>query len=63
MDIKVMSFNPYDSRYFYVDNTFALFIKEKDKNVPYFAALINDITKCQQFTCKVLKIKKQKLKQ
>ena len=47
MDIKVMSFNPYESRYFYVDNTFALFIKEKDKNVPYFAALINDITKCQ----------------
>lgn len=32
-------------RYFYLDDTFALFLKEKEKDTPYFAAKINDITK------------------
>jgi hypothetical protein len=34
-------------RHFNVDNTFALFIREKGKTQPYFAARINDITKFQ----------------
>ncbi|MBQ9267335.1 MAG: hypothetical protein IJ217_03550 [Clostridia bacterium] len=32
-------------RHFYVDDTFAMFLKEADKDVPYFAAKISDITK------------------
>lgn len=34
-------------REFYLDDTFAIFLIEEDKNVPYFAGLINDITKFQ----------------
>jgi hypothetical protein len=34
-------------RYFYVDNTFSLFLREKGKEMPYFAARIEDITKFQ----------------
>ena len=34
-------------RYFYVDNTFALFLREKDKELPYFAAKISDIKQFQ----------------
>ena len=34
-------------RYFYVDNTFAIFLQEKGKSKPYFAGRINDITKFQ----------------
>ena len=37
-----------EKRYFYFDDTFALFIKEKDKDVPYFAARIDDINKYQE---------------
>ncbi|MDO4283166.1 MAG: hypothetical protein Q4D02_05955 [Clostridia bacterium] len=36
-----------EPRYFYVDDTFAIFIREKGKDVPYFAARIEDITKFQ----------------
>ena len=32
-------------REFFLDDTFAIFLIEEDKNVPYFAARINDITK------------------
>lgn len=35
------------SRYFYVDDTFAIFLKEKEQDVPYFAGRIQDITKFQ----------------
>ena len=35
-------------RYFYFNDTFALFIKEKNKDVPYFAARVDDINKYQQ---------------
>ena len=35
-------------RYFYLDDTFAIFLKEKDKDKPYFAARIDDITKFQK---------------
>ena len=34
-------------RYFYVDNTFAIFLREKGKSKPYFAGRIDDITKFQ----------------
>ena len=34
-------------RYFYVDDTFALFLREKGKEKPYFAGRIEDITKFQ----------------
>lgn len=36
-----------EPRKFFVDDTFAIFLIEKDKNTPYFAGLINDITKFQ----------------
>ena len=35
------------ARYFYVDDTFALFIRQKGKKLPYFAGKIEDITKYQ----------------
>lgn len=34
-------------RYFYVDDTFAVFLREKGKEKPYFAGRIEDITKFQ----------------
>ena len=34
-------------RYFYVDDTFAIFLKEGGKEMPYFAGRIEDITKFQ----------------
>ncbi len=34
-----------EPRYFYVDDTFAIFLKEKGKEMPYFAGRINNITK------------------
>jgi len=38
---------PEEKREFLVDDTFAIFLIEEDKDVPYFAAKINDITKFQ----------------
>ena len=37
-----------EHRYFYYNDTFALFIKEKNKDVPYFAARVDDINKYQE---------------
>jgi len=34
-------------RYFYVDDTFAIFLREAGKTLPYFAARVDDITKFQ----------------
>ena len=34
-------------RYFYVDKTFAIFLKEASKDKPYFAARVDDIRKFQ----------------
>ena len=34
-------------RFFYFDDTFVIFLKEKDKKSPYFALRVNDITKFQ----------------
>ena len=36
-----------EPRYFYVDDTFAIFLREKGKSKPYFAGRIEDITKFQ----------------
>lgn len=36
-----------EPRYFYVDDTFAIFLKEKGKSKPYFAGRVDDITKFQ----------------
>jgi hypothetical protein len=36
-----------EPRYFYVDDTFAMFLREKGKSKPYFAARVDDITKFQ----------------
>ncbi len=36
-----------EPRYFYLDDTFAIFLKEEGKDVPYFAGRIQDITKFQ----------------
>ena len=38
---------PEEPRYFYVDDTFAIFLREKGKSMPYFAGRIEDITKFQ----------------
>ena len=35
-------------RYFYLDDTFAMFLKEETQNIPYFAARIDNVTKYQQ---------------
>ena len=36
-----------EPREFYIDDTFVIFLIEEDKQAPYFAGLINDITKFQ----------------
>ena len=44
IDIKPIKETP---RYFYIDDTFAIFLREKGKELPYFAGRIEDITKFQ----------------
>ena len=47
-DIKTTAMpNEEEKRYFNVDNTFALFLKEEGKDRPYFTARIDDIRKYQ----------------
>lgn len=36
-----------EPRYFYVDDTFAIFLREKGQEMPYFAGRVQDITKFQ----------------
>lgn len=36
-----------EPRYFYLDDTFVIFLREKGKDLPYFAGRIEDITKFQ----------------
>ena len=36
-----------EPRYFYVDDTFAIFLRERGREMPYFAGRIEDITKFQ----------------
>ncbi len=38
---------PAEKREFFIDDTFAIFLKEEGKDTPYLAGLINDITKFQ----------------
>ena len=48
--MKVTSMAPIEEpeyRYFYLDDTYAMFLKENDKDVPYFAALIANIENYQ----------------
>lgn len=51
MEILATAYEPpikkEEPRYFYVDDTFAIFFREKGKAKPYFAGRINDITKFQ----------------
>ena len=35
---------PIGKRYFNLNDKFTMFLKEKDKDIPYFAANIEDIT-------------------
>ena len=42
-----IEFEPEEKREFFIDNTFAIFLIEEEKHTPYFAGLINDITKFQ----------------
>ena len=42
-----MEYEPEEKREFFLDDTFALFLIESGKDTPYFAALIDDITKFQ----------------
>lgn len=47
--VKFSSLNPKDeSRNFNIDSTFAIFLKEANKDKPYFAARIDDISKYQE---------------
>lgn len=49
MDVKKeLAIEPTEPRDFNIDDTFALFLKENKKDVPYFALRVNDITKYQQ---------------
>ena len=49
MDVKFeTSILENKSRYFYVNDTFALFLKESNKDKPYFALRVDDISKFQQ---------------
>ena len=36
-----------EPRYFYVDDTFTIFLREKGQSLPYFAGRVEDITKFQ----------------
>ena len=42
-----IEFEPEEKREFFIDNTFAIFLIEEEKDTPYFAGLIDDITKFQ----------------
>ena len=50
MTVMTMSLQPEDliPRLFYFDDTFVLFLKEKNKQKPYFALRVNDITNYQK---------------
>ncbi len=40
---KMAGIKPEEPREFLVDDTFMLFLKEEEKDLPYFAAKISDI--------------------
>jgi len=43
MDVKSESKAPSEQRYFYINDTFALILKESDKDMPYFMSKITNI--------------------
>lgn len=45
---EAIMLKPEEAREFIVDDAFTIFLKEKDKELPYFAANISDITKVQK---------------
>jgi len=48
IDMNYVSSAPTNTpRNFYIDNTFAIFLREKGKDLPYFASKADDITKFQ----------------
>lgn len=49
INMKLTSMEPEENkpREFYIDDTFVIFLKEENKEIPYFAAKIDDITKFQ----------------
>lgn len=48
LTVMTMSLQPeVEPRNFYFDDTFVIFLKEKKKNVPYFALRVNDISNYQ----------------
>jgi hypothetical protein len=46
--IASFSFEEPDYRYFYFNRPFMIFLQESDKELPYFAAQISDITLFQK---------------
>ena len=44
---KLEAFDPKKPRNFNVDDTFTIFLKEEERNLPYFAAKISDISQVQ----------------
>ena len=53
MTNKVTAVLPSNPRKFVIDNTFTIFLKEKDKELPYFATKISDITNVQNGATKI----------
>ncbi len=47
LSIEKSSLADEKTRYFHINKTFAIFLKEKDKELPYFASLISDISEVQ----------------
>ncbi len=47
IDVKNTASKGAELRYFYVDDTFAVILREKGRNLPYFVGKITDITKYQ----------------
>lgn len=47
MENAIIIEEPEEPRYFYVDDTFSIFLREKGKEIPYFAGRVEDITKFQ----------------
>ena len=44
---SAIAIEPEEKREFFIDDTFAIFLQEEGKDVPYFAGVISDITKFQ----------------
>ena len=47
MMVNKAAINPKEPREFLVDDTFTIFLRETEKDLPYFAAQISDISQVQ----------------